>query len=163
MRAGAALRSAMGSDIEARVGALDWSRIVAGLDAQGWAFIRQLLTARESKALADLYESGARFRSQVVMARHGFGRGEYKYFDYPLLNIVSRLRTSIYSYLAPLANGWNEAMASRRVTRRFTLCFSNAATGPARPDRRRYCCGMARATTIACIRTYMGSMYSRSK
>jgi hypothetical protein len=70
MRAGAALRSAMGSDIEARVGALDWSRIVAGLDAQGWAFIRQLLTARESKALADLYESGARFRSQVVMARH---------------------------------------------------------------------------------------------
>jgi uncharacterized protein len=110
MRAGAALRSAMGSDIEARVGALDWSRIVAGLDAQGWAFIRQLLTARESKALADLYESGARFRSQVVMARHGFGRGEYKYFDYPLLNIVSRLRTSIYSYLAPLANGWNEAM-----------------------------------------------------
>jgi hypothetical protein len=92
------------------VEAVDWSRIAADLDAEGWALIRQLLTARECRAIADFYESGARFRSPVVMARHGFGRGEYKYFDYPLPDIVSRLRTSIYSYLAPIANRWNEAI-----------------------------------------------------
>jgi hypothetical protein len=92
------------------VEAFDWSRVSTDLDAQGWAMIHQLLMAGECKAIADLYESGGRFRSHVVMARHGFGRGEYKYFDYPLPDIISRLRTSIYRHLAPVANRWNETM-----------------------------------------------------
>jgi uncharacterized protein len=110
MRAATAVRTATDTDIEARVEALDWSRVSADLDGQGWAMIHQLLTPRECKGITDLYESGGRFRSQVVMARHGFGRGEYKYFDYPLPDIVFRLRTSIYRHLVPVANRWNEMM-----------------------------------------------------
>jgi hypothetical protein len=92
------------------VEACDWSRVSTDLDAQGWAMIHQLLMPGECKAIADLYESAGRFRSKVVMARHGFGRGEYKYFDYPLPDIISRFRTSIYRHLAPVANRWNETM-----------------------------------------------------
>jgi uncharacterized protein len=110
MRAATAGCIATDTDIGARVEALDWSRVSADLDGQGWAMIHQLLTPRECKAIAELYESGGRFRSQVVMARHGFGRGEYKYFDYPLPDIISRLRASIYGHLAPVANRWNETM-----------------------------------------------------
>lgn len=91
-----------------RVAAIDWPRVAADLDAQGWARIDGLLTPRECREIAGLYDDGARFRSQVVMARHGFGRGEYKYFAYPLPEIVAELRTSLYPPLAPLANRWNE-------------------------------------------------------
>jgi uncharacterized protein len=110
MRSAAAVRTAPDRDIEARVEACDWSRVSTDLDAQGWAMIHQLLMPGECKAIADLYESAGRFRSKVVMARHGFGRGEYKYFDYPLPDIISRFRTSIYRHLAPVANRWNETM-----------------------------------------------------
>jgi hypothetical protein len=97
-------------DVAERVEALDWSRVSTDLDAQGWAMLDQLLTPRECKEIACLYGGGGRFRSQVVMARHGFGRGEYKYFAYPLPDIVSELRTSIYPHLVPIANRWNDAM-----------------------------------------------------
>ncbi len=93
-----------------RVEALGWPRVSADLDAQGWAVLPWLLTARECGGIADLYQEGDRFRSTVVMARHGFGRGEYKYFAYPLPDLVAGLRSSLYARLAPLANRWNEAM-----------------------------------------------------
>ncbi|HJS84407.1 MAG TPA: 2OG-Fe(II) oxygenase [Acetobacteraceae bacterium] len=96
--------------IEERVAAFDWPRIRAGLDSQGWAMLPRLLTARECGATAGLYDDGGRFRSTVVMARHGFGRGEYKYFAYPLPELVAGLRGALYSRLAPVANCWNEAM-----------------------------------------------------
>ncbi|MGH7757268.1 MAG: 2OG-Fe(II) oxygenase [Vulcanimicrobiaceae bacterium] len=96
--------------IEARVEALDWPRIANDLDADGWATIDRLLAAQECTEIADLYAAEGRFRSHVVMARHGFGRGEYKYFTYPLPDLIGRLRTSIYPRLVPLANRWNEAM-----------------------------------------------------
>ncbi len=97
-------------DIACRVHALDWERIESDLDAQGCTVIEKLITPEECAALADLYSKDEIFRSRVVMARHGFGRGEYKYFCYPLPDIVSGLRMSLYPHLAPLANRWNEAM-----------------------------------------------------
>jgi uncharacterized protein len=96
--------------IEERVDAVDWTSASAHLDAHGWAMIEKMLGARECREIADLYEDDRHFRSRVVMARHGFGRGEYKYFDHPLPDLVAELRTSLYSRLAPLANRWNERM-----------------------------------------------------
>ena len=97
-------------DIETRVAAIDWTRVATDLDANGVAPIERLLAADECAALATLYEDDDRFRSTIVMARHGFGRGEYKYFAYPLPDIVAALRPALYAPLAPIANRWNEAM-----------------------------------------------------
>ena len=97
-------------DINTRVHQYDWTAIAQHLDAHGWATLPALLTADETGALAALYRDDRMFRSHVVMARHGFGRGEYKYFTYPLPEIVSRLRTSLYPRLVPIANQWNDAM-----------------------------------------------------
>jgi hypothetical protein len=93
-----------------RVKALDWERVSQDLDAQGSAMIERLLNPVECDALAELYPEDGIFRSRVVMARHGFGRGEYKYFSYPLPDIIAGLRTAIYPHLVPLANRWNAAM-----------------------------------------------------
>jgi hypothetical protein len=84
---------------------------VAGdLGEQGSAVIPALLTPEECRDIAGLYPQDRHFRSRVVMARHGFGKGEYKYFAYPLPEPVSVLRTALYPHLAPIANGWNERM-----------------------------------------------------
>jgi hypothetical protein len=98
--------------IAARVAALDWSAISAELDAQGWATTGPLwlLTPGECQALAESYPADALFRSRVVMARHGFGRGEYKYFADPLPRSILALRTVLYPRLADIANRWNVAM-----------------------------------------------------
>jgi uncharacterized protein len=93
-----------------RAASLDWTAIAAELDAQGRAVINQLLTAGQCTSLAAAYRSDELFRSKVVMARHGFGRGEYKYFSYPLPELVGALRTVLYSGLSTIANRWNEAM-----------------------------------------------------
>jgi uncharacterized protein len=97
-------------DIIDRVKTLDWKRIPDDLDAQGCAVIEKLVSADECSALTRLYSRDDIFRSRVVMGRHGFGRGEYKYFSYPLPEIISRLRTSLYRHLMPIANRWNAAM-----------------------------------------------------
>jgi hypothetical protein len=89
---------------------VDWSAVSADLDAQGWAVSPKLLPASACDTVAGLYDDDAAFRSHVVMARHGFGRGEYKYFAYPLPPFVENLRTSLYPHLAPLANRWHERM-----------------------------------------------------
>jgi hypothetical protein len=94
-----------------RIEAIDWARIAADLDAQGCATTGPLLTAEQCAELARIYASDAPFRSRVVMARHGFGRGEYKYFSYPLPEPVAVLRAALYPPLAEIANRWNEAMA----------------------------------------------------
>jgi hypothetical protein len=88
----------------------DWERVSNDLDAQGCALIENLVTSEECDALVRLYAMEDIFRSRVVMGHHGFGRGEYKYFRYPLPGIISGLRTSIYPRLVPVANRWNEAM-----------------------------------------------------
>jgi len=93
-----------------RINRLDWEQISQNLDAQGSALLEHVLSPDECHALAELYPEDGLFRSHVVMARHGFGRGEYKYFSYPLPDIVAELRTTFYPWLAPIANGWNTAM-----------------------------------------------------
>jgi uncharacterized protein len=93
-----------------RVDAVDWAAMAASLDAQGCAVTGPLLTADECAVLAGRYSEDALFRSRVVMTRHGFGRGEYKYFAYPLPDLVAALRSALYPHLAPIANRWNEAM-----------------------------------------------------
>jgi hypothetical protein len=94
----------------ARVGALDWNGISQELDDQGSAVLASLLTPDECQGLTDLYPDDALFRSRIVMARHGFGRGEYKYFRYPLPDIIADLRNVLYSRLASLANRWSVSM-----------------------------------------------------
>ncbi len=107
----AATRKPAGTEsIGDRVAALDWTAIPAALDAQGCAVTGPLLTADECAALAGCYPEDKLFRSRVVMARHGFGRGEYKYFAYPLPDTIQSLRTALYPRLADIANRWNEAM-----------------------------------------------------
>jgi len=97
-------------DIDARVAAVDWASAAMHLDGHGWTMLKTLLTADECEDIAALYEDDRRFRSHVVMARHGFGRGEYKYFAYPLPDIVADLRMALYPPLVAIANRWNESM-----------------------------------------------------
>jgi hypothetical protein len=98
------------SDVPTRVDALDWPQIEADLDAQGCAVLKQLLTPEQCRTLAALYPDDAQFRSRIVMGRHGFGCGEYKYFAYPLPEPIAQLRPALYARLQGIANRWNEAM-----------------------------------------------------
>ena len=93
-----------------RVTALDWNAIATDLDAHGCAMLAGLLTSDECVELARRYADDGQFRSRVVMSRHGFGRGEYKYFAYPLPEPVASLRAALYPPLAAVANRWHEAM-----------------------------------------------------
>jgi hypothetical protein len=104
------IRSAPQSDIAARVEAIDWPQASRDLDAYGCAVLKGLLSADECHALSALYPEDAHFRSRVVMGRHGFGRGEYKYFSYPLPELIAELRPALYAQLRGVANRWNEAM-----------------------------------------------------
>ncbi|MCA8222399.1 2OG-Fe(II) oxygenase [Burkholderia sp. BC1] len=103
-------RTAEPVDVASRVDTLDWHLIDTDLDGYGCAHVPRLLSADECRALAALYPDDTRYRSRVVMARHGFGRGEYKYFAYPLPTLVDALRTALYRHLAPIANRWNRAL-----------------------------------------------------
>jgi len=93
-----------------RVADLDWRAIGSDLDSHGCAVLAGLLTPDECAGLARSYTDEGRFRSRVVMSRHGFGRGEYKYFAYPLPEPVASLRTALYPPLASVANRWHAAM-----------------------------------------------------
>jgi len=102
--------AAAAASIADRVEAFDWEDVSASLDAQGSAMLDRLLSPEECRTVAGLYADEDRFRSRVVMARHGFGSGEYKYFSYPLPAMVASLRSALYPRLAPIANRWNAAM-----------------------------------------------------
>jgi hypothetical protein len=113
----------------------DWARIAAELDEQGWAILPGLVSAAACDALTRLYDRDSLFRSRVVMARHGFGRGEYRYFAYPLPDAVQKLRSALYPPLAVLANGWQERLGK---TERFPDTHADYiarchAAGQARP------------------------------
>ena len=122
-------------DVIERGADVDWDRVSSDLDAQGNAPIERLLAPDECDALAMLYSNEERFRSRVVMARHGFGRGEYKYFAYPLPRLVGALRTALYPRLAPIANRWNAAMGiDVRFPRQHAAFIERChAAGQARP------------------------------
>ena len=96
------------------LGGLDWADIAAQLDTRGWALTGPVLPAPACAALAADYDRAELYRNRVVMARHGFGRGEYQYFAYPLPPLVSALRTDLYAGLAPIANRWMTALGDDR-------------------------------------------------
>jgi len=98
------------SALEQRSSELDWAAAGAALDEHGYATFQRLLSPEQCALLTELYTSSAPFRSTVVMERHGFGRGEYKYFDYPLPDVVGVLRPALYRQLAPIGNRWNESL-----------------------------------------------------
>jgi len=98
------------ASLKDRLATIDWGQIRENLDSQGWAVLPGLLADAECDAVAGLYGAGDLFRSHVVMARHGFGQGEYRYFAYPLPSLIEDLRTALYSRLAPIANDWHERM-----------------------------------------------------
>src|SRR3954464_9222330 len=110
MSRSAQVRKAEPNDVADRVAALDWTRIACELDAHGCATTGALLSADECVALSSRYDEEGIYRSRVIMARHGFGRGEYKYFSYPLPDIVASLRGALYAPLADVANRWNEKL-----------------------------------------------------
>ena len=93
-----------------RVAAVDWRQAAASLDERGYATTAALLTTGECHALAGLYAEDEAFRRRIVMQRHGFGRGEYKYFAYPLPDLIASLRPQLYERLKGIANRWNQAM-----------------------------------------------------
>jgi hypothetical protein len=96
--------------IRHRIAMQDYTGMARNLDAQGWAHVPGLLNSDECQATALLYSSIRHFRSQVHMARHGFGKGEYRYFSYPLPSLVAELRNGFYPQLVPIANRWHERM-----------------------------------------------------
>jgi uncharacterized protein len=98
------------TELEDRVAAYDWARVREDLDLRGSALLESLLQPEECQTLAGMYPVDPLFRSRIIMSRHGFGQGEYRYFTYPLPGLIKCLRTSLYPYLTPTANRWNEAM-----------------------------------------------------
>ncbi|HEV7307865.1 2OG-Fe(II) oxygenase [Ensifer sp.] len=95
---------------QTRIDAYDWDALARELDGFGCAVLPRLLTPEECRGVASLYGDTSHFRSHIVMARHGFGKGEYRYFRYPLPDLIGRIRTALYPRLAGVANAWNERM-----------------------------------------------------
>jgi hypothetical protein len=94
----------------------NWAAKEEELHAQGWALLPKLIGPEQARDAAALYENSHGFRSRIVMNRHGFGRGEYRYFSYPLPELIQKLRTDLYVQLAPIANAWHDRMG---MTHRF--------------------------------------------
>lgn len=127
--------SGEGSKETSRVEEADWRRVGDALDTQGWAILPGLLEPDHCIDTAAWWDEDERFRSRIDMARHGFGRGEYRYFAYPLPGRIAALRTALYPHLAPVANRWNEALG---IETRFPLCHEDflarcRSAGQARP------------------------------
>jgi uncharacterized protein len=123
------------ADSDKRLARIEWGRVENDLNAGGATLLGQLLTPEECREIAALYDDDSRFRSRIVMARHGFGQGEYKYFSYPLPALIASLRTALYPHLAPIANAWNERLG---VETRYpakhrdflALCHEHGQTRP---------------------------------
>lgn len=100
----------MTKTIDERVAAVPWKQVSRDLNAEGNAVINGILSPSECDEVRSLYQKDKIFRSHIVMERHGFGRGEYRYFGYPLPELIAAMRTSLYPHLVSIANDWNEAM-----------------------------------------------------
>jgi uncharacterized protein len=113
----------------------DWTRIAAELNEQGWAILPGLMDDAACDSTAALYDQDEAFRSRVVMARHGFGKGEYRYFAYPLAHAVAQLRTGLYPHLAQIANGWQQRLGqeARFPSNHATYLAHCHGRGQARP------------------------------
>jgi uncharacterized protein len=102
---------------------IDWDAATAALDSRGYAVLSGLLCAQACRELAGLYADDHRFRSRIIMGRHGFGRGEYQYFAYPLPSPVGELRAALYPHLAPIANEWSRRLGGERRFPRTLAAF----------------------------------------
>jgi hypothetical protein len=111
--------------IDQRISGLDWDRIAADLNLKGWTTTAPLLTAGERRRLVAGYDDDALYRSRVVMARHGYGRGEYRYFAYPLPELVKALREALYARLLPTANAWRSTFGAEP----FPECYADFLEG----------------------------------
>ncbi len=120
---------------ERRVVGVDWAGVGADLDTRGWALLPGLISPGECASIADRYDDDAHFRSRIVMAWHGFGRGEYKYFAYPLPPLLAELRAALYPPLAAVANRWHDALgvASRFPASHAEFLACCHAAGQTRP------------------------------
>ena len=98
-------------------GGIDWPTVTSGLDSRGCAVLPALVSPAACRELAGLYGEDSRFRSRVIMSRHGFGQGEYRYFAYPLPPLVAHLRASLYPHLAPIANEWSQRLGDDQIGR----------------------------------------------
>src|SRR5882724_2447133 len=143
-----------------RVQALDWERVSHDLDAQGSAVLEHLLSSDECQALAGLYPEDSLFRSRVVMARHGFGRGEYKYFRHPLPEIIAELRRPSTRAWRPSPIVGTPPWALLSAIPKSMLTSSSDAMMPGNLNRRPCCCNTEKATTTACTRTFTANMSS---
>jgi hypothetical protein len=152
-----------GVPAEARVAAYDWEALAQDLDGFGCAVLPKLLSPVECRAISSLYSEEEHFRSHVHMARHGFGKGEYRYFKYPLPPLIGGLRTTLYPHLANIANGWNERMG---IDQRhpelhaefLKQCHAQGQTRPT-PLLLQYVPG----TSTACIRIFTVISHSRCR
>ena len=122
-------------DVSLRVNQSDTEVLTRELDAQGWSVLPDLLTGAQCDGITEMYDKDDGFRSRVVMARYGFGRGEYRYFSYPLLPLIQQLRTMLYSGLAPVANQWHDRMGidTRFPASHDAFIARCAAAGQTRP------------------------------
>jgi uncharacterized protein len=135
MNVAAGIGSANVEPMDVRVDQYDWAAIGSELDTFGAAMLEKLLTPGECRDIAALYPRESYFRSHIHMARHGFGKGEYRYFKYPLPEPIGDLRTALYARVAPFANAWNERM---RIGARYPrahadylkLCHAAGQTRP---------------------------------
>jgi uncharacterized protein len=145
-----------------RLSKLPWERIAADLDLQGWATTGPLLSAQERKQMIDAYGDDDAFRTTVVMARHGFGRGEYRYFGYPLPELVQSLRTELYERLLPTANRWRAAQGAKPFPASHAEFLGHChSAGQTRPTH--YFSATGRAITTASTRICTATGCSRCK
>ena len=148
---------------EARVSGYDWQALIGELDNYGCAVLPTLLSPEECRTIAALYSHENQFRSHVRMAQHGFGKGEYRYFKYPLPDLLDGLRTALYPCLASVANEWNARM---RIDERYPEDHASFLkrchdAGQRRPTH--FCCSMCRVISTASIRTSTALSHSQSR
>jgi hypothetical protein len=130
-----------------------------GIKHRNWSLLKGVFEPEECDSIAAMYLQDQGFRSKVMMARHGFGKGEYKYFSYPLPKLVNELRTTIYPKLVPIANRWNELMKiDVRYPDDHTAYIDRCHKAQARPGQHRCCCNTGRTIITACTKTFMVSM-----
>lgn len=135
MNANVRIRQQISKAAEERVAGYDWVGLGTDLDAYGCAVLEKLISPEECESIAELYLHEEHFRSHIIMARHGFGKGEYRYFKYPLPELIGSLRTALYPHLATVANAWSERMGNDQrypATHRdyLELCHEAGQTRP---------------------------------
>lgn len=146
-----------------RVATLNWSAIISNLDDHGCATIGPLLTANECTGLAESYDSEQLFRSRVIMARHGFGRGEYKHFAYPLPRIVAALRDVLYPALAQVANRCNKALGIEVTYPSTHAAYLRRCRADEQSKPRHCFCAMVPEILIVCTRIFTAKISFRFK